>query len=306
MGRDIVVVAEKQHGVFTLAQARDAGFTRSAIRHRLASGYWEPTPERVLRVRGSPRTWEQRVVAATLAAGPSAAASHRSAAALLGFPGFERRGPPEVTVARSQRRRTVGGVVHLWRPFPEHHLTVIDGIVTTRVPRTLVDLAGVVHPRRTARAVDNCLAAGVATFATLQEAFFDLVGRGRKGIAVMRRILAERGPAYVSPASELEVLFLERIRDAGLPEPVRQFDAGDAERWIGRVDFAYPHVRALIEVDGRRYHTSLLDREADARRDAALLAGGWSVVERFGWGDIVHRPETMISRLRYLLLGAAA
>ena len=128
------------------------------------------------------RSWEQRLVALTFAAGPLAAASHRSAAGLLDVPGFQRGGLPEVTTPRARRHRSgaVPGIVHRWRPFPTDHLTIIDGIVTTRIARTLVDLAGVVHPKRVERTVDNCLAAGTVTLESLRETFTELAVRGRK------------------------------------------------------------------------------------------------------------------------------
>ncbi len=305
MDRKIAGIAEKQHGAFSADQARTAGFTREAIRHRLAAGRWERAAECVFRVAGSPRTWEQGLMVATLACGPAAAASHRSAAALLGIPGFDRCGVPELTTHRSRRPRSASAVVHRWRPFPDDHLTVIDGIVTTRVARTLVDLAGVVPAARTARAVDNCLAAEIVSLAALHDTFVTLAGRGRAGVSVMREILAERLLDYVAPASELEARYLALSRSAGLPEPVRQLDAGDDEGWVGRVDFAYPELRLLIELDGRRHHSTLLDREADRRRDERLRAAGWRIV-RLTWADVVQRPAETVARLRLLLAGAAA
>lgn len=290
-------MAEKQHGVLTHAQARSAALAPGAIRHCLAAGRWEAMAEGVYRISGSPLTWEQRLIALTFAAGPLAAASHRSAAGLLGMPGFARRGRPEVTTPRARRHRPASSILHRWRPFPDHHLTVVDGIVTTRVARTLVDLAGALHPGRTERAVDNCLAAGMVTFDSLHATFGELAGRGRRGVAAMRSILDERDALYVAPASELEARFLDLVRAAGLPEPVRQFDAGHSGDWIGRVDFAYPRAGLLIELDGRRYHSVLLDRRADERRDARLLAGGWRHVERFSWSDVVDRPHAVIARL---------
>ncbi|MDP1807066.1 MAG: DUF559 domain-containing protein, partial [Acidimicrobiales bacterium] len=242
----------------------------------------------------------------TLAAGPSAAASHRSAAALLRIPGFERRGVPEVTTPRTRRHRDPGTIVHRWRPFPDDHLTVIDDIVTTRAARTLVDLAGVVHAQRTERAVDNCLAVGSVTFCSLHATFLELAGRGRKGVAVMREILGERDADYVPPASELEAIFRELLRLAGLPDADRQVDVGDSQGWIGRVDFGYPHLRVLIELDGRRFHSALLDRRADSRRDQRLRAAGWREVVRLSWFDVVHQPELVVALLRRLLAEAAA
>jgi hypothetical protein len=306
MDRKIAIIAETQHGVFTAEQARAAGFNREAMRHRVASGRWERLGDGVYRLPGCRRTWEQRLCVATLAAGPCSAASHRSAAALLAIPGFERRGAPEVTTPRTRRHRGRDTIVHRWRPFPDDHLTVIDGIVTTRAARTLVDLAGVVHPQRTERAVDNCLAAGSVTFTSLHATFLELAGRGRKGIAVMREILDERDAHYVPPASELEALFSEMLLLAGLPEPVRQLDVGDSRGWIGRIDFAYPRFGLLIELDGRRFHSALLDRRADALRDQRLRAAGWREVVRFSWFDVVHQPEVVLELLRRLLAEAAA
>ncbi len=90
----------------------------------------------------------------------------------------------------------------------------------------------------------------------------------------MRGILIERNAGYVPPTSELEALFRGLVRAAGLPAPVGQLDVGDGQGWIGRVDFAYPRIGLLIELDGRRFHSALLDRKADQLRDQRLLAGG--------------------------------
>ncbi|HEX7275863.1 MAG TPA: DUF559 domain-containing protein, partial [Acidimicrobiales bacterium] len=194
---------------------------------------------------------------------------------------------------------------HRWRPFPEHHLTIVEGIVTTRVPRTLCDLAGVLHPGKTERAIDNCLALGIATPGTLQAAFLDLASRGRKGTAVMRALLLERLEGYVPPASELEARFRDLVRAANLPEFVRQLDVGDEEAWIGRVDVASVPARLLIELDSRLHHSSKLDLEADHARDRRLHRAGWRVV-RFTWDDLVERPEWVVAELRRLLGSAAA
>ena len=122
----------------------------------------------------------------------------------------------------------------------------------------------------------------------------------------MRAILDVRIADYVAPASELEALFVELLRAAGLPEPVRQLNAGCTVGWIGRIDFGYPVVGLLIELDGRRHHSSLLDRQVDEKRDASLLAAGWRHVVRFSWSDIVHRPDAVIARMRLLLGDVAA
>jgi hypothetical protein len=297
MNREILETAERQHGVTTFDVAVSVA-TLDGAKWEMRSGRWSPMGAGVYRLRGAPRTWEQQVMALTLAAGPTAAASHRSAAALLGVPGFERRGVPEVTTPRHRRHRNPSTIVHRWRPFPDSHLTIIDGIVTTRVARTLVDLAGVLPPGRTERAVDSCLGARMVSLESLHSTFRELAGRGRRGTAVMRAILDERPPEYVAPESELEIRFLELVRAAGLPDPVRQLDTGDADGWIGRVDFAYPARGLLIELDGRANHSTRLDREADARRDARLREAGWRRVERVVWADVALHGEDLVAGLR--------
>lgn len=301
MNRQVTRLLERQHGVVTDEQALAAGLTYEAIRHLVRAGRWAMVAGGVYRLVGSQPSWEQRVMTEVLAAGPAAAASHRSAAALLHIPGFERRGQPELTTPRVRRRRTSAAVVHRWRPFPSHHLTVIDGIVATRVARTLVDLAGVVQPARTERAVDNCLAAGTVTFRSLNATFLELAGRGRSGVAVMRAILAERSELYVPPESELEADFFTLLRDHGIELPVRQYNVGDDQEWIGRMDYAFRGRRRLMELDSRRHHSSLLDRQSDRERDARLRAAGWPPVERFTTDDVRNHPLETLARVRALL-----
>lgn len=300
MDRTIASLAERQNGVFTIDQARSSGLTRSAILHRVESGRWEPAGVGVYRLVGTARTWEQRLQALVLASGPVAAASHRSAAALLTIPGFDRSGAVEVVTPRPRRHRDPNSRAHRWRTLPDHHLTVVEGIATTRVARTLIDLAGVLHPARTERAMDNCLAAQTVTVGTLRAVFIDLARPGRKGIAVMRELLDQRGEGYVAPASELEACFLALLRRHDLPAPARQVDVGDDDGWVGRVDFAYVDARLVIELDGRRYHSSKLDVQADAARDRRLRAAGWRVA-RFGWADVIAE-EPILSLIRALPL----
>jgi predicted transcriptional regulator of viral defense system len=180
MDRDITELAERQHALLSNRQLRERGYSDDAIWHWRRTGVVENMTEGVYRVPGSPRTWEQRLCAMVLASGPVAAASHRSAAALLGIPGFDRRGLVEVITPRPRHHRERLAVVHRWRVLPPEHITTVDGIACTRVPRTLVDLAGVLQPARTERAVDNCLAMRIVTIDALRAAFDQLAQRGRK------------------------------------------------------------------------------------------------------------------------------
>src|SRR5215510_1461966 len=76
----IAAIAAGQHGHFTLDQARSVGMSRRQIAHNIATGRWASPHTGVFRVAGTPATVRSKLMAATLATGSGAAASHRSAA----------------------------------------------------------------------------------------------------------------------------------------------------------------------------------------------------------------------------------
>ena len=179
------------------------------------------------------------------------------------------------------------------------------GIPTTRIARTLFDLAGVLGADQVERALDNCLANRWVTTRQLGDVVGELGKRGRRGTRLMRELLLARGEGYVATASELEARFAKLCRQFGLPEPVRQQNTGDAEKWIARVDFAYPKLKIIIELDGRRHWLSKLDHEGDLQRDAKLTAAGWRVLH-FTWHQLTHEPEFVVGILRQILATTAA
>ncbi|MCU1380573.1 MAG: Protein of unknown function (DUF559)/Domain of unknown function [Acidimicrobiales bacterium] len=240
----------------------------------------------MFRLPGTVPTVQQHLLAAVIDAGSGAVATRRSAAALWGLPGF-RWGEPEVLVKRAGDHECRLGRLSETSLLPAHHVTVRDAIPVVTLARLCFELAATEHPKRTDRAIDNALLLGMS-IDSLAEVVGTLAKRGRPGSAVMRRGVAKRGEGYVPPASELEALGLEALRAGGLPEPVRQLDAG-GETWAGRVDYAYPAARLLIEFDGRRHWQALLEAQADRRRDAELVAAGWRVL-RITWEMLTQDP----------------
>jgi very-short-patch-repair endonuclease len=252
----------------------------------------------VFRIEGAIETPQLRVLAAVLSAGADAVLSHESLAALYGLPGFDLE-PPVVSIPRT--RRTIPGVrFEQSLALPPHHRRVVDGIPCTSVARLVFDLCGHVRPGRAARALDTALARKLVTMPAAWRVLDDLAERGRDGTVWMRTLLMERGLRFVAPESELEARFVRLVRDASLPQPERQVDIGDADAWIGRVDFLFRDARLVVEVDGAEFHDSLLDRRRDADRDAKLLEAGWTVL-RFGWSDVNDRPRRVATSIRGVL-----
>ena len=75
-------LARRQWGVFTYQQALAAGANKWLIRRRVDGLDWAVVERHVYRFRGGHESWHPKVVAATLALGPAAFASHRTAAFL--------------------------------------------------------------------------------------------------------------------------------------------------------------------------------------------------------------------------------
>lgn len=104
-----------------------------------------------------------------------------------------------------------------------------------------------------------------------------------------------------SGKSELELLLLEQIRRAGLPEPVQQhrFATDIGRNWA--FDFAWPgQHRLAVEVDGgtwtRGRHTSGAGFQGDCDKTNQAQIMGWLVL-RFTGADVrEHRAVATIER----------
>ncbi len=147
--RIIARLVAGQHGVATTQQFQRAGITRAQLRHRALSGLLVPVHRGVWRVTTHPRTPEQAIAAAVLAAGDGALAAQRSDARLWGL---ELDGLDAIDIVVPAHRHPVVPGVHVHRTSdlvdlePSYRL----GIPCTNPLRLLVDL-GAVLPRRRRR-----------------------------------------------------------------------------------------------------------------------------------------------------------
>ena len=130
LDHEIETLAAEQHGLIAHAQAVGLGASKEAIRHRRESGRWLVHRPSVYRLPGTPGGPRVDLHASVLAAGGNAVASHLSAAALHGIPGFpEDRLEVSVTAARSPD--VFGALVHRKALLPPAHVTRVDNIPTT-------------------------------------------------------------------------------------------------------------------------------------------------------------------------------
>jgi hypothetical protein len=299
------MLAATQRGLVTVAQADELGYDRHQ-RHLLVDGRrWERATNCVIRLVGSPATIEQRALTAVLDAGAGGALGGATAAAWWGIPGntlepfhVVRARDRSTTPARSDQR-------HEPTLLPADHIVVLDGIPTQVPARALFDIAGTRRRgaelpwfvERMERMVDNAWSARLVSGVTLHSMLDGMAQRGRAGIRVMRQVLATRGLDYVPPASNLEARVIRILADGGLPAMRRQVDVGDTAGWIGRVDLRDEELPLILEVQSERFHSSLIDRQLDARRIERLERGGFVVVEVTDV-QVWHQPHAVISAVR--------
>jgi len=296
--RSIVLgqLARRQHGVFTRRQALEVGFSTGEIDGRIKRREWVAIDHGIYRSAQTPPSWRARVTAACLA-GP-AVASHRSAAALWGFPGFD-EDIVEVTALRHRRRKAPGVVWHESVRLEAAATTVVDGIPLTRPTRTILDLGAVVEVTDVVRALDDAVRRKLLTVDGLRRELARWDTR-RRGSARVREAAAMRSSDPV-PASVLESEFQALIDAFELPRPCRQWPLRDEHgNVIARVDFAYPAARLVIEIDSLRFHAGPDDWRDDLRRQNLVMARGLRVL-RFTADDLRRRPDQVDATIRAAL-----
>lgn len=289
---ELAAIAARQHNVFAREQAKRVGFTARMMGSRLRGFRWARVEHNVFRSTMSVLTWEGEVMAACLA-GP-AVASHRAAARLLRFPGFE-DALAEVTAYRHRRHHETNVLLHESRFLDEgRDTTFIDGIPVTTPTRTIVDLSRVSSAEQIEIALDNARHRGL-TDATRVRQDLDRLQRpnGTKRIeAVLDLKLEDDAP----PESPLESRAAIALREGGLPAPTPQFVVHDGTGFVGRVDFAWPDQMVILEVDGFSIHGNRAAWERDHIRQNRLVAAGWRVLRTTH--EQLSEPEAVVTELR--------
>jgi very-short-patch-repair endonuclease/predicted transcriptional regulator of viral defense system len=290
--RAIQELAARQHRMLSLPQLKVLGLTASAVRSRVAAGKLRRVHQGVYVVGLAPLSIESIYMAAVLACGPKAALAHRSAAAHLGLRPCNRQNVDVIAPDRTGKGRK-GIDVHRATGLEPRDITTVDGIPTTTVARTLLDLATTLHRAALERAVEQAEKLRIFDLA----AVVDVTTRAcdRRAATNLRNALAVYTPEPAFTRSELEKRFLALCRAAGVPTPRTNNVTGSDE-----IDFTWPDRRLMVETDSLRHHGTRAAFERDRRRDQQLTAAGWRVV-RFTWRQVHDTPADVAATLRALL-----
>ena len=282
--RAIERLARRQHGVFTRAQAMRAGLTPRMIERRVTSGTWIRLARGIYAHAAHPPTWRRQVKAAELSVA-GAVVSHRTAAALHGLPGF-RPGRIEVTTHARVSGRSSLAVVHRRATVPA---TIVDGIATTTIARTIIDVAGQVPATQLAAAFDDLVVSRRVRVDDVRAEYERVASGSCPGSSAMRRLLTQRVDGEVPAANELERVLRSVLDDPQLPPADHQVALPWRRHAPQRVDAVIPSLCRIVEADGRRWHTREADFERDRARDHEAQRHGYEVT-RFTYRQLVDAP----------------
>jgi predicted transcriptional regulator of viral defense system len=293
---DIAAIANRQHGLVTLAQLDELGMDRRTAAARVKSGRLHRVHRGVFLV-GYPRlSTETAFLAAVLSGGLGAVLSHGSAAALWGFWREEDRGIH--VIAPNRRGRSPRGIVaHRDGWLPSSDTTVLRGIPCTTVARTLLDQAAVLSPRELRKALGEAEVMRLVNHSQLRSQIRR--GRGRRGVARLRALIDEVHPQNKRSRSELERRFLHVCLQVGLPQPQVNVSLRVGDRRY-KPDFLWRPQRLILEADSRRFHDTDTAFVDDRRREQRLQLAGWRV-SRFTWEQVEFEPSVLAETVRGLL-----
>ena len=286
--------AEVQYGLFSSVQAEASGLTYASLRYWIRAGRVTCVVPGVFAVAGAPASSRRDLMAACLWAGPETAASHRAAAHLWDWNGFEL---PPAEISTTSRKRPFGFdiVAHRVDRYVLEEITSVAGIPVTSARRTLLDLCGKKHPRRE-RALDQALREESVSLPQVWRLYEKEWTRGRRGIAILRDLLVQRTPGEAPTQSELEDMLAKIIKEAGLPAPTQQYEIA-LPSGTKYIDFAYPELLLAIETDGYAWHGDRESFDGDRDRDNELQNLGWRVL-RFTHAMLRWEPERVIATIR--------
>lgn len=273
-------LAARQHQLVTRGQADRLGLDRRAVARRLAAGGLDEPRPGILRLPGQ-ADWPQPIMAAVLAGGRGAIASHRAAAALHGLDGSE---PDVLELSAVGRQVRLDGVVaHRVSSLPRSDRYRVFAIPCTGVARTLADLGSVAPVAVVERALDDARRRGTS-LTWLRRTAVRLHRPGERGTGILLGLL----DAIDAPprGSWFERLVEQCISSARLPPVERQWTVRDHRgRFVARLDLAMPAIRLGVEAHSRQFHFGAGAEAADERRDLRLAALGWEVLY-VGWHDL--------------------
>jgi very-short-patch-repair endonuclease len=288
--RELAELAARQYGVVSRAQLDLLGYSDDAIDGATSIGRLYRVHQTVFAVGHAGLSRHGKSLAAVLARGETAVLSFQSAAWLWGIEATLDL-PVEVSVSwRGHRRDKLR--VHHCPALRDEDTTIYERIPVTAVPRTLLDLASTVKPRRLERALDRAERLDLLDIDAVDRLLAALPTHPSRG-TLQRTIDIHRESG--SARSRGEERMLRLLRDAGLPRP-------HLNTWVEsyEVDLYFERERFAVELDSWDAHKTRRSFAEDRKRQEDLLLAGIEMVRITGT-RLAREPEQVAERLGILL-----
>lgn len=290
----VAAIAALQRGVIARTQLLAAGVADRTIYRLVAKGQLHRLHLAVYAVGHTAPAPLTEETAALLACGDHVVLSHQSAAQLwklLPAGG----GLIHVTIRGRNGARPSGVRLHRTDSLSRGEVRILERLPVSSPLRTLIDIAPSLDARTFERAVEQALIQRLVTERQLAAAAAS--SDGRRGAARLAALLeAQREPA--NTRSKAEERFRSLIRAAQLPEPKVNV------RVHGYlVDFYWPGLGVVVEVQGYKFHSGRTAFERDTRKGAKLTAAGLSV-SYVTWIQMDDEPYAVVARVAQALARA--
>ncbi len=298
MSTDVDQHLSLQAEVISRRQAIEAGLAPHEIRRLLRRREWAPVHPGVYVSHTGPLTWVQRAWAGVLFSWP-AVLCHESALRVCDGPGQRGRVNEDTIHVAVDRRRTTlveppGIRVHHLAGLQERALWNL-GPPRLRYEEAALDVAA--DARTDFAAIAALAKACQSRRTTATRLGITLAARAR----APRRHWLEAVLRDVSDGtcSVLEHGYLTRVeRPHHLPRATRQLLSTSSSGVVYR-DAQYGEV-CLVELDGRLFHDSATQRDADFERDLDAAVDGRSTT-RLSWGQVFDRPCSTAAKVARIL-----
>jgi very-short-patch-repair endonuclease len=182
------------------------------------------------------------------------------------------------------------------RPSSNHEVTMVGGLRTTSLERTVADCAMMLNYRQALVVMDHALRLGAdRSFLQVMADSLD----GRRGIRTFRRVLATADPRSESPGETLtrELILRLKIRP---PEPQVEVTSRVGRH---RLDFAWKEEKVALEFDGKAKYFDFQPTDEvlfqERLREKALTEEGWFFL-RVEWKDLFNEAQFKNRVLRAL------
>jgi very-short-patch-repair endonuclease len=282
-----VTPSELLGGPFTLAEARRAGLTRSALRGK----HWQRLSKGLDSAR-RPADTPLQVLQGWLRVLPQGATFAGGTAAWLHGLEVDPRSPIEVIVGPDKGVRSRPGLTSRRCVLDIEDVEIVRGLPATTVHRTLIDLCCWRTPVEALVVIDMSIAASLSD--PVEMVRYANSTQGKAGSARLRELARIAEPAESPMETRLRWLLLT----AGLPRPQVQVDLrGDHGTFLARADLFYPTAHHVIEFDGANHKERVV---SDHRRQNALLNAGYRLL-RYTTAELKGRPEVIVAQVQAAL-----